>query len=79
VYQGKILFFDRLKGYGFVIPEAGGADIFFHYSQINVTGLKRLDKGQKVSYDVGLNPRKGTPMALNVTPAIGGSDSERTN
>ena len=79
MYHGTILFFDRLKGYGFIVPETHGDDLFFHYSQINVAGLKRLDKGQAVSYEAGINPRTGKPMGLNVTPMIGGNDSERTN
>jgi CspA family cold shock protein len=79
VVQGTILFFDRMRGYGFIVPSTGGDDLFFHYSQISVTGPKRLDKGQAVSYEIGNNRRTGKPMGLNITPAIGGNHSERTN
>jgi CspA family cold shock protein len=78
MYYGTILFFDRLKGYGFIIPAGGGEDLFFHYSQIQVPGPKRLDKGEAVSYEIGTNQRTGKPMGLNVTPTIGGNDSERS-
>jgi CspA family cold shock protein len=76
MYCGTILFFDRFKGYGFIIPASGGEDLFFHYSQIVVQGPKRLDKGQTVSYEIGTNHRTCKPMGLNVTPTIGGSDSD---
>ena len=79
MHYGTILFFGhRLKGYGFIIPTGGSEDLFFHYSQIQVPGPKRLDKIQAVSYEIGRNHRAGKPMGLNVTPMIGGNDSERT-
>jgi cold shock protein len=53
MHYGTILFFDRLKGYGFIIPTGGSEDLFFHCSQIHVPGPKRLDKNQAVSYEIG--------------------------
>lgn len=68
MFHGTVLFFDRLKGYGFIVPAERGADLFFHYQQIQVSGLKRLEKGQAVTYEIGDNPRKGGLMAINIRP-----------
>ena len=61
---GKVVFFD--KGYGFISTEESGFrdDIFVHYSQVTMEGYKKLEPGQKVSFEIGMN-HKG-PMAVNV-------------
>jgi len=63
---GKVVFFN--KGYGFVSTEESGykSDVFVHFSQIVMEGYKKLDPGQRVSFEVGMN-HKG-PMAVNVRP-----------
>lgn len=61
---GKVVFFN--KGYGFISTEESGfkSDIFVHFSQIVMEGYKKLEPGQTVSFEVGMN-HKG-PMAVNV-------------
>ena len=61
---GKVVFFN--KGYGFVSTEESNfkQDIFVHFSQIVMEGYKKLEPGQRVSFEVGMN-HKG-PMAVNV-------------
>lgn len=61
---GKVVFFN--KGYGFISTEESDlkADIFVHFSQLVMEGYKKLDPGQRVSFEVGMN-HKG-PMAVNV-------------
>jgi len=49
---GKVKWFNNAKGYGFIRPDAGGDDLFVHYSYINMDGYKSLKAGQSVSYDV---------------------------
>ena len=49
---GKVKWFNNAKGYGFIRPDAGGDDLFVHYSYINMEGYKSLKAGQSVSYDV---------------------------
>lgn len=49
---GEVKWFNNAKGWGFIIPEGGGDDIFVHFSSINGTGYKTLVPGQAVTYDV---------------------------
>ena len=63
--QGTVKWFDQEKGYGFIIPDEGGEDLFVHYSAIEGGGFRNLEEGEKVSYEVGQG-RKG-PQAQNVS------------
>jgi cold shock protein len=63
--QGTVKRFNREKGYGFIIPDEGGEDLFVHYSSIEGSGFRSLEEGEKVSYEVGQG-RKG-PQAQNVS------------
>jgi CspA family cold shock protein len=63
---GTVKWFSAEKGFGFITPDEGGADMFVHHSEVQVSGYASLDEGQKVSYEVG-EGRKG-PCATNVTP-----------
>jgi CspA family cold shock protein len=57
VATGTVKWFNSEKGYGFIARE-GGADVFVHYSQIQASGFRSLEEGQKVEFDVGPG-RKG--------------------
>ena len=62
--NGTVKWFNSEKGFGFITGE-DGKDVFAHFSQINTDGYKKLEEGQKVSYDVVKGP-KG-PQAENIT------------
>ena len=63
---GTVKWFSTEKGFGFITPEDGGADVFAHYSAIESNGYKSLDEGQKVQFEVAQGP-KG-PQAENIRP-----------
>ena len=49
---GTVKWFNNAKGYGFILPDNGGEDLFAHYSSIEMEGYKTLKAGQAVSFDV---------------------------
>ena len=65
--NGTVKWFSDQKGYGFIVPEDGGKDLFVHMSNIQMEGYKTLQDGQAVEFDVG-EGKKG-PEATNVRPA----------
>ena len=64
---GTVKWFDSEKGFGFIIQEDGGKDLFVHHSEVKTSGYATLDDGQKVEYEVG-EGQKGRPCAKNVVP-----------
>lgn len=51
--QGTVKWFNAEKGYGFIAPEDGSADLFVHYSSIEGGGFKSLEENQRVEFEVG--------------------------
>ena len=64
--SGTVKWFNDAKGFGFITPDDGSADLFAHYSAIASSGFKSLQEGQKVTYTEGRG-QKG-PCAENVKP-----------
>lgn len=65
--RGTVKWFNDQKGFGFITPDNGKADLFVHFSAIQGSGFKTLSEGQAVEYDEGQG-QKG-PQATNVRPA----------
>ena len=63
---GTVKWFNSEKGYGFIAPDDGSADLFAHYSAIATSGFKELREDQKVEFDVAQGP-KGL-QAENIRP-----------
>jgi len=68
VDTGKVKWFNERKGFGFIVPDNGGEDLFIHHSNIAAEGFRSLDDGQAVEYEVGQG-QKG-PEATNVRPFL---------
>jgi cold shock protein len=62
--QGTVKWFNGEKGYGFITPDGGAADVFVHFSAIQAEGYRSLDENQRVEFDVQQG-QKG-PQAANV-------------
>lgn len=63
---GKVKWFNESKGYGFITPDDGSADLFVHHSEVKMGGAS-LSEGQAVEFEVGQG-KKG-PCAVNVVPS----------
>ena len=65
--QGTVKWFNSQKGFGFIQPDAGGPDVFVHISAVERAGLRGLNEGQKISYDIVTE--KGRNSAANLQAA----------
>ncbi|MCC6644851.1 MAG: cold-shock protein [Polyangiaceae bacterium] len=63
---GKVKWFNDAKGFGFIVQDGGGEDVFCHHTAIQVAGFRRLVEGQAVEFEVKRGP-KGL-LAENVRP-----------
>jgi CspA family cold shock protein len=63
--KGTVKWFNPTKGYGFIAPETGGKDVFVHISAVQKAGLRTLNEGQRVSFDVE-QQQNGRAAAINL-------------
>jgi len=67
--QGTVKFFNAQKGYGFIVQDGGGPDVFVHISAVERAGMRTLVEGQKVSFDIEADRRSGKSAAANLQAA----------
>ena len=63
---GVVKFFNADKGYGFIKPDDGSGDIFVHVTAVEQAGLRALNEGQKVAYDIEPDKKGKGPKAVNL-------------
>ena len=66
---GTVKWFNGQKGYGFIQPDEGGADVFVHISAVERAGLGSLHDGQKLSFELEKDARNGKVSASQLTAA----------
>jgi CspA family cold shock protein len=63
---GTVKFFNAQKGYGFITPEDGSQDVFVHITAVEQAGMRTLLEGQRLSFDVVTDQRRGKTNAQNL-------------
>jgi CspA family cold shock protein len=63
---GTVKWFNPTKGYGFIVPQDGGKDVFVHITAVQAAGLKSLNDGQKISYEITKERGKDTATKLKL-------------
>lgn len=66
---GTVKFYNDQKGFGFIAPDAGGADVFVHATALERSGMTGLSDGQKVSFDTAQDARSGKMAVNNIQAA----------
>jgi CspA family cold shock protein len=66
VAKGTVKWFNGTKGFGFIEPETGGKDVFVHISAVEKAGLRGLNEGQKIEYEIVANRGKESAENLKV-------------
>jgi cold shock protein len=63
--NGRVKFFNKDRGYGFIAPDGGGSDVFVHVHDVEVAGMQILVAGQSIEYTIG-PARDGRIKAVNL-------------
>lgn len=64
--KGSVKWFNGTKGYGFIEPDEGGNDVFVHISAVERAGMSTLNEGQRVSYEIEVDSKRGKSSAVNL-------------
>ncbi len=64
---GTVKWFNATKGFGFIVPQDGGKDVFVHITAVQQAGMQGLNEGQTISYEVAME--RGKAAAINLKPA----------
>ena len=65
--QGTVKWLISQKGFGFIQPDGGGADVFVHITAVEAAGMRTLNEGDKVTYEI--STERGKPAATNLKKA----------
>ena len=67
--SGTVKWFNSTKGFGFIQPDNGGADVFVHISAVERAGMTNLVEGQKINYEITRDARTGKSSADKLSAA----------
>jgi len=71
---GTVKFFNTAKGYGFIAPDGGGKDVFVHATAVEAAGMRTLNEGQKVAFDIQPDARGAKAVNLVAFTVIFGEE-----
>ena len=63
---GTVKFFNASKGFGFIVQDGGGPDVFVHVSAVERAGMRGLIEGQKITFDIEADRKSGKSAATNL-------------
>jgi CspA family cold shock protein len=63
---GTVKFFNAQKGFGFIVQDGGGPDVFVHISAVERAGMSNLNEGQKLTFDIEADRKNGKSAAANL-------------
>lgn len=66
--KGTVKWFNTKKGFGFIVPDTGGSDVFLHISAVEKSGMKAVNEGQQIQYELAPD-RQGRMTAVNLKAA----------
>ncbi len=66
---GTVKFFHASNGFGFIVQDGGGPDVFVHVSAVERAGMRGLVEGQKITFDIEADRRSGKSAATNLQTA----------
>jgi len=66
---GTVKFFNAQKGFGFIVQDGGGPDVFVHISAVERAGMRNLNEGQKLTFDIVADRKNGKSAADNLQAA----------
>lgn len=68
--NGTVKFFNQSKGFGFIMPDGGGKDIFVHISAVERSQVGALDEGMRISFETEPDKHGKGPKAVNLAPDV---------
>lgn len=64
--SGTVKFYNRVKGFGFIVPDDGGKDVFIHYPEVRLAGVDLLHEGARLAFETRPGERTSNPQATNL-------------